>query len=45
MLLPRAPVSLWNVTVAFPVWPHCSGLVAELLGWLGDRVPGVFYAK
>lgn len=36
----QGPVSLWSVTVAFPVWPCCSGHVAELLGWLGQGVWG-----
>lgn len=40
MLLSRVLVSLWNVTVGFLVWPHCSDLVAELLGWLGAGCVG-----
>lgn len=42
----RASVSLWNVTIVFPVWLSCSGLVAELLGWLGAWcVVSDFYAE
>lgn len=42
----QGPVSLWNVTMVFLVWPSGRGLVAELLGWLeAGHVMSDFYAE